>query len=40
MRSILIKGGRIVDPASALDSLRDLRLRNGRIAEIGEHLAA
>ncbi|MFY9664133.1 MAG: dihydroorotase [Candidatus Cybelea sp.] len=39
MRSILIKGGRIVNPASALDSLRDLRLRNGRIAEIGEHLA-
>ncbi|MGA8097717.1 MAG: dihydroorotase [Candidatus Cybelea sp.] len=39
MRSILIKGGRIVNPASALDSLRDLRLRNGRVAEIGEHLA-
>jgi dihydroorotase len=39
MRSILIRGGRIVDPANALDSLRDLRLRNGRIAEIGEHLA-
>ncbi len=39
MKSILIKGGRIVNPASALDSLRDLRLRNGRVAEIGEHLA-
>jgi dihydroorotase len=38
MRSILIKGGRIVNPASALDSLRDLRLHNGRVAEVGEHL--
>jgi dihydroorotase len=39
MTSILIKGGRIVDPAASLDSLRDLRLRDGRIAEIGENLA-
>ncbi len=38
MRPLLIKGGRIVDPASSLDSLRDLRVRDGRIAEIGEHL--
>src|SRR5579862_9395521 len=37
---LLIKGGRIVDPAASLDSLRDLRLRDGRIVEIGEHLEA
>jgi len=39
MTGILIKGGRVVDPASRLDSLRDLRLRGGTIVEIGEHLA-
>jgi len=38
MTGLLIKGGRIVDPASSLDSLRDLRIRDGRIAQIGEHL--
>jgi dihydroorotase len=36
----LIKGGRIVDPASSLDSLRDLRVRDGAIAQIGEDLDA
>jgi len=35
---ILITGGRLVDPAASLDALRDLRLRAGRVAEIGEHL--
>lgn len=37
---LLIKGGRIVDPATSLDSLRDLRVRDGIVAEIGEHLEA
>lgn len=37
---MLIKGGRIIDPAQALDGLFDLRVRDGRIAEIGEHLEA
>jgi dihydroorotase len=40
VKSLLIRGGRIVDPASALDLLRDLRIRDGRVAEIGEHLEA
>lgn len=40
MTELLIKGGRIVDPASSLDALCDLRLRDGRIVEIGERLAA
>lgn len=31
-------GGRIVDPAASLDALRDLRIRDGRIVEIGESL--
>jgi dihydroorotase len=40
MSGLLIKGGRIVDPAASLDSLRDLRLRAGAVVEIGEHLEA
>ena len=38
MTQLLVKGGRIVDPATSLDSLRDLRVRDGIIIEIGEHL--
>jgi dihydroorotase len=37
---LLIRGGRIVDPATSLDSLRDLRIRDGTISELGEHLEA
>ncbi len=39
MSDLLIVGGRIVDPSLSIDALRDLRIRDGRIAEIGEHLA-
>jgi dihydroorotase len=35
---LAIKGGRIVDPALALDALRDLRIVNGVVAEIGEQI--
>jgi dihydroorotase len=38
--AVLIRGGRIVDPTSSLDALRDLRLRDGAVAEIGEHVEA
>lgn len=38
MPGLLLRGGRIVDPAAALDALRDLRIRDGRIVEIGEYL--
>jgi dihydroorotase len=40
MPALLITGGRVVDPVAALDALRDLRIRDGRIAEIGESLRA
>jgi dihydroorotase len=40
MKPLLLKGGRIVDPATSLDSLRDLRVRDGKISEIGVHLNA
>ena len=36
--ALLIKGGRLVDPASSMDALRDVRIRDGAIAEIGADL--
>ena len=35
---ILIRGGRLVDPAAGIDALRDVRLACGRVVEIAEHL--
>ena len=35
---LLIAGGRVVDPSNGTDVRLDLRLREGRIAEIGERL--
>ncbi len=40
MSALLVLGGRVVDPSQALDARRDLLIRDGRIAEIGEHLSA
>ena len=39
MSAILIRGGRVVDPANRVDALRDLVVRDGRIAApvAGEH---
>lgn len=37
---MLIAGGRLVDPSVSLDALRDIRLHDGVVAEIGEHLEA
>ncbi len=34
MKPILIRGGRLVDPASGIDSPRDLLLRDGRVAAV------
>jgi dihydroorotase len=36
--ALLIKGGRLIDPASSMDALRDVRIREGAIAEIGADL--
>ncbi len=38
MAALLIKGGRVVDPSASLDAVRDVRIRDGVIAEVGEHL--
>jgi dihydroorotase len=37
---MLIRGGRLVDPSQSIDALRDLRIVEGRVTEIGEHLEA
>ncbi|MBP3657306.1 MAG: dihydroorotase [Clostridia bacterium] len=34
----IIRGGRVVDPASGIDAVCDLLIENGRIAAIGENL--
>jgi dihydroorotase len=38
MAALLIKGGRVVDPMTSLDAVRDVRVRDGIIAEVAEHL--
>jgi dihydroorotase len=38
--SLLIVGGRVVDPSQRLDAIRDVRIENGIVVEIGEHLDA
>ncbi|HTU70947.1 MAG TPA: dihydroorotase [Candidatus Baltobacteraceae bacterium] len=37
---MLIRGGRLVDPAAGIDALRDLRSEGAVVTEIGEHLRA
>ncbi|MFZ5815555.1 MAG: dihydroorotase [Bacillota bacterium] len=38
--SILIRGGRLLDPAAGVDRVADIRVENGKIAAIGESLSA
>lgn len=40
MSKLLLRGGRVVDPTRALDGVRDVRLVDGAVAEIGEGLDA
>jgi dihydroorotase len=40
MYDILIRGGRIIDPSSGLDSVADLAISKGRIARVGRVSAA
>lgn len=40
MKPVLIRGGRLIDPAQNVDQVRDVFLRDGRVAEIGSRLAA
>src|SRR4030088_1886380 len=36
--NLVLKNGRVVDPSQELDAARDIRIANGVITEIGEHL--
>src|SRR5262245_37519565 len=37
---LLVTGGRVVDPSQNLDAALDLRVRGGRIADVGERVAS
>ncbi len=39
MRKLIIRNGRVVDPASKLDKIADVLIEDGRIAAVGERLA-
>lgn len=39
-QALLIRGGRVIDPASRLDARVDILIENGRIAQIGDSLKA
>src|SRR5580704_10861112 len=39
MSKLVIRNGRVMDPASGLDAVRDIAIEDGRIAAIGEDLA-
>jgi dihydroorotase len=36
--NLLVSGGRLIDPSAGVDALRDVRIRDGRVTEVGEHL--
>ena len=38
--TLLLCGGRVIDPASSTDRIADLLIRDGRIGAIGDHLGA
>ena len=40
MSGILLKGGRVIDPARGLDGVADVLIRDGMIAEVGADLSA
>ncbi len=40
MGRILVKGGRIIDPGSGTDAVKDILVEDGRIARIGNGLSA
>ncbi len=39
MNSLLLTGGRVIDPANRLDTVADLLIRNGKIAAVGAEAA-
>jgi dihydroorotase len=37
---LLLKGGHVIDPKNGLDAVRDVAIRNGKIAAVGTNLSA
>ena len=37
---LVLRGGRVIDPAQGLDGIFDVAVRDGRIAAVGKNLAA
>jgi len=40
VNSMLIRGGRVIDPANGIDQVADILVENGKVAMIGENLTA
>ena len=40
MEKLLIRGGRVIDPANGLDQVADVLVEDGKIAAVGEGLSA
>ena len=40
IRSILLKGGHVVDPTQRIDDKRDVLLMNGEVADVNKLIAA
>ena len=38
--TLIIKGGRVIDPAARVDAVRDVAIAGGRIAAIGPSISA
>ena len=39
LNSMLIRGGRVIDPANGIDKVADILVENGKVAAIGENIA-
>ena len=37
---LLLTGGHVIDPANEIDAIRDVAIRNGRIARVAESIPA
>ena len=38
MEKLLIRGGRVIDPANGVDKVADVLIADGKIAAVGENL--
>ena len=38
--NLLIKGGRVIDPANGVDGIQDVFIQDGRVARLGKGLKA